>query len=419
MGTAEPLSYRRPATRPRGPRRRLAGVVLLAILLAIVSAGALARASGTPDVALQRTVGSVARLPGERFEPAWPGEGQAAIAVEGLGSLGHSGGQEPLPIASVAKVMTAYVVLQEHPLKEGAEGFRIRITEDDVEDLGERAGLNQSVVEVQAGEVLSERQALEALLLPSANNVAALLAIHEAGSIEAFVAEMNETAEELGMDHTRYTDPSGFEATTVSTAADQIKLARVAMDDRAFAEIVALPSAEIPVAGSVPNLNRLVGYDGYVGIKTGSDQAAGGCLLFARRIQVGGRTLTILGAVLDQRGDELVDAALDAADRLAGSVADAIGVRTVLPAGTRVLVASAADGSRVAGVTTKAVRSLGWPGMPVRMKLKPVPTGSSLEAHQRVATLLAGGAGGGSSPVVTREPLAEPSLSWRLLHPLS
>jgi D-alanyl-D-alanine carboxypeptidase len=122
--------------------------------------------------------------------------------------------------------MTAYLVLRDHRLEPGEEGFEIEISTADVEDLRQRVALNQSVVAVEAGEVLSERQAPEALLLPSANNVAALLAVHEAGSVEAFVAEMNEAVAELGMLKTHYTDPSGFEDTTVSTAADQVKLGR-------------------------------------------------------------------------------------------------------------------------------------------------------------------------------------------------
>jgi serine-type D-Ala-D-Ala carboxypeptidase (penicillin-binding protein 5/6) len=246
------------------------------------------------------------------------------VAVEGLGNLGTSGGDAPVPIASLAKVMTAYLVLRDDPLEPGQEGFEIEIGPADVEDLHRRLELNQSVVAVEAGEVLSERDALEALLLPSANNVAALLAIHEAGSVEAFVAEMNEVAAELGMRNTRYTDPSGFEDTTVSTAADQLKLGRVAMADPTFAEIVAMPSAWLPVAGEVANFNELVGHEGFVGIKTGSDQAAGGCLLFAKRIQIGGRTRTVFGAVLGQREGDLLQAALASSERLAASVAAAV-----------------------------------------------------------------------------------------------
>jgi D-alanyl-D-alanine carboxypeptidase (penicillin-binding protein 5/6) len=415
MSTVEPLTYRRPQP-PRRQPRRWPWLALLAVILLVAAALARAETKPPPDVALGRAAPRHVHLPGERFHPAWPAEGEAAVVVQGLGSLGASGDEEPVPIASVAKVMTAYLTLVEHPLAPGEEGFRIRVTPADVDDYHERVALDQSVVEVKAGEVLSERQALEALLLPSANNVAALLAVHQAGSIEAFAAQMNAAAAELGMESTHYTDPSGFEASTVSTAADQIKLARTAMADPTFAEIVAQPSARLPVVGEVPNYNELVGHEGFVGIKTGSDEAAGGCLLFAKEIEVGDRTLTVLGAVLGQRQGELVPAALASANSLAASVAGAVRVRTVLPAGTKVLVARGPDGTQVAGVTAKPVRQLGWSGMPVRVKLATTPPGSSLDRGQRLATLTAIGTSTVRVPVVSRGALAEPSLGWRLEH---
>lgn len=297
-------------------RRAVVAVFLLALALAWIRVGDVRPGPGDR---VERTPNN-----GKPFHLAWPSEGQAAVAVEGLGTLGASGSEMPVPIASLAKVMTAYLVLRDHPLEPGEEGFEIEIGTADVEDLHRRIELNQSVVAVEAGEVLSERQALEALLLPSANNVAALLAIHEAGSIEAFVGKMNEAATELGMQNTHYTDPSGFEDTTVSTASDQLKLGRAAMVDPTFAEIVAKPSTVLPVAGEVANFNELVGHEGYVGIKTGSHQAAGGCLLFAKRIDVGGRTLTVIGAVLGQREGDFIQAALASANSLAASVTTAV-----------------------------------------------------------------------------------------------
>jgi D-alanyl-D-alanine carboxypeptidase (penicillin-binding protein 5/6) len=296
-------------------RAAIAPVALLVLAVAVIGIAAVKpgtthRAGRVPD-----TDGSL--------QLAWPREGQAAVAVSGLGNLGSSGGGEPVPIASVAKVMTAYLVLREEPLEPGEEGFTMEVTEADVEDFRRRVDSNQSVVAVEAGEVLSERQALEALMLPSANNVAVMLAVHEAGSVEAFLGEMNEAAAELGMGRTHYTDPSGLEDTTVSTAADQLKLGRAAMADPTFAEIVAMPSTVLPVVGAVANFNGLVGHEGFVGIKTGSDDAAGGCLLFARRIEVGGHSRTVLGAVLGQRDGDLIQAALDSAKALAESAAAA------------------------------------------------------------------------------------------------
>jgi D-alanyl-D-alanine carboxypeptidase (penicillin-binding protein 5/6) len=302
-------------------RAAIAAVALLALAAAVIriselQPGTTHRVGRVPDVDKPRRL-------------AWPREGQAAVAVEGFGTLGVHGGGQPAPIASVAKVMTAYLVLRDHPLEPGEEGFQIQVSNANVEDLHRRVSLDQSVVEVEAGEVLSERQALEALLLPSANNVAALLAVHEAGSVGAFVAEMNEAAAELGVRKTHYTDPSGWEDNTVSTAADQLKVGRAAMADPTFAEIVAMPSTVLPVTGEVSNFNSLVGHEGFVGIKTGSDEAAGGCLLFAKEIEVDGRTLTVLGAVLGQREGDLIQAALASAKSLGASVAVAVREKAV------------------------------------------------------------------------------------------
>ncbi|MFL5942105.1 MAG: D-alanyl-D-alanine carboxypeptidase family protein, partial [Gaiellaceae bacterium] len=188
--------------------------------------------------------------------------------------------QHAAPIASIAKVMTAYLVLRDHPLRPLEEGPTITLTYADVADTDRRRGQQESVVPIAAGERLTERQALEALLLPSANNIAAVLARWDAGSVDGFVARMNVAARTLGMTRTRYTDPSGYDDATVSTAADQVRIVDRAMRLPVFASVVATPSATLPVAGTVRNTNTLLGYDGFVGVKTGSDDAAGGCFAF-------------------------------------------------------------------------------------------------------------------------------------------
>jgi D-alanyl-D-alanine carboxypeptidase (penicillin-binding protein 5/6) len=338
------------------------------------------------------------------------------VAVEGVGSLGSTGGQKPVPIASVAKVMTAYLTLKKFPLAPGEEGFKVRISQAQVDEEHERVALDQSTVAVRAGETLSERQLLEALMLPSANNIAALLAVKASGSIEAFVAEMNATAKELGMSQTTYTDPSGFEETTVSTASDQVKLARVAMQDPTFAAIVAKPSTVLPLVGRVLNYNELVGHDGYIGIKTGSDSAAGGCLLFAKEMTVGGHTFTVLGAIFGQHQGELVSAALAAADELASSVADAVQTRVAIPKGTTVMRLENADGEVIPVKTGRALKEIGWPGMRTPVHLGVGPARRSADAHERWGTVMVRGTTVARAPAVTSESLGEPSLGWRLQH---
>ncbi len=252
----------------------------------------------------------------------WPAYGQAAFVLTGQSPIRSSPNQHAVPIASVAKVMTAYLVLRDHPLQPGQDGPMITLTEADVADTERRREQAESIVPVALGEQLTELQALQALLLPSANNIAAVLARWDAGSQARFVARMNAAARSLGMTHTRYTDPSGYDDATVSTAADQVRIVERAMRVPAFASIVATPSAALPVVGTVRNTNTLLGYDGFVGVKTGSDHAAGGCFAFRAVRRIDGRETAVTGVVLGQPGHDLIAAGLEAAaamvDRIAG-----------------------------------------------------------------------------------------------------
>jgi D-alanyl-D-alanine carboxypeptidase (penicillin-binding protein 5/6) len=251
---------------------------------------------------------------------AWPVYGQAAVQV-GESRVEASPNQHAAPIASVAKVMTAYLVLRDHPLRLGEDGPTITITDADVADTERRRRQQESVVSIAAGEQLTELQALQALLLPSANNIAAVLARWDAGSESRFVARMNATARSLGMTHTRYTDPSGYDDATVSTAADQLRIVGRAMRLAVFARIVATQSATLPVVGTVHNTNALLGHDGFVGVKTGSHRAAGGCFAFRAIRSVHGRRTTITGVVLGQPGGDKINAGLAAADALVAAIA--------------------------------------------------------------------------------------------------
>jgi D-alanyl-D-alanine carboxypeptidase (penicillin-binding protein 5/6) len=113
---------------------------------------------------------------------------------------------------------------------------------------------------------------------------------------------MNATARRLGMTGTSYTDPSGLDPSTVSTAADQVRLGMAAMRVPALAAIVAMPTAVVPVAGVVRNYNTLLGQDGIVGLKTGSTQAAGGCVVIAAWRRARGRDILIVAATFGQPG---------------------------------------------------------------------------------------------------------------------
>ena len=277
-------------------------------------------------VALAMTLGLLAYVRAEHpsVSPApsvdWPEQGQAAYTTSVVDELRRSGDPGPQPIASVAKLMTAHVVLELAPLEPGEEGRQFTVTAADVADTERRRAAGESVVPLAAGEHLTELEALQALLLPSANNVAMVLARQTAGSVAEFVDRMNDTADDLGMDDTEYTDPSGMDDGTVSTAADQVRLLDAAWADPVLAEVLGTASAEIPVAGTITTTDALLGQHGIVGGKTGSHDAAGGCFAFRAVVEVDGEPVTVTAVVLGQRDGPLVAAALGAADRLLAGV---------------------------------------------------------------------------------------------------
>ena len=252
--------------------------------------------------------------PGSGSAVSWPLQGQAALVL-GNGRPAASTGERPVPIASLAKVMTAYLTLKRYPLSDAQAGFTVTITAAEVQAYADDVSEGQSGVAVQSGEQLTERQLLEALLIPSGNNIAEILAAQVAGSEPRFVAEMNAEARMLGMTHTIYTDPSGFDSSTVSTAADQLLVFQQAMRFSVLRQIVSMASVTLPVAGTLTNTDPLIA-EGYAG-KTGSDSAAGACLAFFTHVTIGGHRQTAVGVVLGQGQGSDTSALLGAAGEAA------------------------------------------------------------------------------------------------------
>jgi D-alanyl-D-alanine carboxypeptidase (penicillin-binding protein 5/6) len=382
-----------------------------------------------PAPTVELTVPASTRIAGTAPAFPWPAVGQAAVDVVDVGRVGASG-MSPVaatgaphgavPIASVAKTMTAYVVLVGRPLQPGEEGPSLRVSAEQAAAFPAESARGESLVPVVAGATFTQRQALQALMLPSANNMARILAAWDAGSVAAFVAKMNATAAALGMDHTRYTDPSGLDAGTVSTAADQVILARRAMTLPVLAEIVAQSTATLPVAGPVANTNRLLGQDGVIGIKTGSTDEAGNCLMFAARATVAGRQVLIVGVVLGQRGGgtSVQRPVYQASRQLVRAVAAALGPHTVLRAGQPVAVVRGPLGTGTTLTTVDAVTVVGWPGMEVRFATDIPAVPARLRSgtlHGRVAVRV-GEAEPAATPLRSTEPLAPPNTWSRLTH---
>jgi D-alanyl-D-alanine carboxypeptidase (penicillin-binding protein 5/6) len=326
------------------------------------------------------------------------------------------------PTASVAKVMTAYVVLRDHPLQGGAGGPQIMVTPGDAAVYRADEASGQSVVLVQAGERLTERQALQAMLLPSGNNIATLLARWDAGGEPAFLVKMNALARVLGLTHTRYTSASGVRASTVSTASDQVRLAMRAVQVPALAQTVAMTQTTLPVAGRQYNGDTLLGKDGIIGIKPGATAEAGGCFVFAAREQLGGRSVLVVGAVLHQATGqppaEMAGSAFSATTTLLTSLRGLLLERRVLERGATLAWVTAPWADRVALRAAQPLSLLGWPGLRVHATAQLDNVHAPLHSGQHVGVvIIAAGDERQTVSLVPSRGLSKPSLAWRLTHP--
>ncbi|GGX17359.1 D-alanyl-D-alanine carboxypeptidase [Streptomyces chartreusis] len=387
-------------------------VILLAIVFAVVQS-----VRPLPAPTLELTAKDTFTFDGSKIDIPWPADGQAALDVDGIGTFGSSGDQKPVPIASVAKVMTAYLVLRDRPLKSGDKGPNIKI--DQLAEDQSNAG-QESTVNVTAGDEITQREALESILIASANNVARLLARWDAGSEKSFVAKMNAAAEDLGMTNTTYTDPSGLNDTTVSTAVDQVKLAKAAMKFPAFREVAAMMSYDDYKGTNHSNWNQLVGKNDVVGIKTGTTTSALGNLVFAAKKEVGGETRTIVGAVVRQPAggpeNTILSAALDGGDKLIRAAQGALESATILKKGDVVGYVDDGLGGRTAVVATKDVKAVGWSGLQVKLTFAPDEVPHTAKAGTQVGTLTVGDGSSGAVkiPVALRTELTEPGFTDKL-----
>jgi serine-type D-Ala-D-Ala carboxypeptidase (penicillin-binding protein 5/6) len=271
---------------------------LLIVLTALAGGGYIFYLCLQPFAGLQTaTTFHFSRSP-EPTSVDWPAYGESAIGATQFGVLATHGPQTPLPTASVIKVLTALAVLQKKPLATNEAGPLITITAEDVASYNSYIARNGSVVGVAAGEQLTESQALEALLLPSANNIAETLARWAFGSLDAYVTYANSYAKTLGMQHTTVTDPSGLSNATVSTPSDLILLGEAALDHPLLARIVNQVSATIPVQGAIYNVNNVLGQEGIVGIKTGNNDGDAGCFLVAAKQIIGVHIVTAIGVIM-------------------------------------------------------------------------------------------------------------------------
>lgn len=391
----------------------LKALLIVVFILLIVGMGIAQASRPYPAIAATPVSTSVV-LPGQ-FSVTFPVQGESAVGTVKFGVISASAVQTPVPIASVAKVMTAYLVLKAYPLKTGQDGPTLTMTVQDVTDYQNDLKDGDSVLKVTQGENLTEKQLLEGLLLPSGDNVATTLGRWVSGTDAAFVAQMNETAKSLGMTSTHYEDSSGVSPATTSNAVDQIKMAQAAMQDPTFREIVAMPQVTLPVAGTVYNVNGMLGKHGVVGIKTGSTLAAGGCFISATPVGVGNEADYIIAAVLGQKTVQSLKSALDSNVNIIDQVRSEFKMYPLTQPATGFGQITSAWHAGSDLKATQPVQIFGYPGLKVSLSVKDLQATLPLSSGIKAATLkVQAGQEIQNVPLQSDQEIKAPGLLWRL-----
>jgi D-alanyl-D-alanine carboxypeptidase (penicillin-binding protein 5/6) len=359
-------------------------------------------------------INHVGSLTGSQPVLTWPAATETAIGGTGYGVLDVNGGQTKMPIASSAKLITALTVLSHYSLQLGDQGPTITFSSADEAIYNNYLAEDGSVVKVVSGEQMSEYQALCAMLLPSANNIADSLAIWAFGSLQNYTQQADLEIQGLALHNTVVgTDASGFAPATESTSHDLVQLGEDALNNPVLAQIVGLTQANLPVVGEVKNVNSLLGQDGIIGIKTGNTDQAGGVYIFAAKDSVGSYPLTVVGAI---EGAPTLEDALSQTKPLLDSAKDNFKVATVTSSGQVVGNYKTPWGEYVSILASRNLNALVWSGQTVTPAVSDSAVYAPQPAGTIVGTLNLPEANSGSVNLVLAQKLASPPWWWRIFH---
>ncbi|MBC7724501.1 MAG: D-alanyl-D-alanine carboxypeptidase [Burkholderiaceae bacterium] len=349
--------------------------------------------------------------------PAFPDFGASAIGAIGFdGVLAAGGSADPRPIASISKIVTALMVLEEHPLAAGEDGPSITFTSADVALYAKYAAVGGKVEPVTAGLTLTQREALEVVLVSSANNYAESMADWAFGSTSGFTSAADTWLTSQGLTQTRLVEPTGMSPLNVSSTADLVGIAKLALANETIAGIVRSSTADVPFIGAIENSNTILGIDGIDGIKTGTLDEAGSCLLFSADVAVGSATVTVVGVVLGAVDRTSVN---DAVRSLLDSAAAGFHEVSLTVEGEEFASYATEWDQRATAVAASATSVVVWSDTPVTEEVDALDVASGASGDPVGQVRFRIGDAVIEVPLVLSGEIGDPGVWWRLSHPLN
>ncbi|PIS07911.1 hypothetical protein COT78_00995 [Candidatus Berkelbacteria bacterium CG10_big_fil_rev_8_21_14_0_10_43_13] len=397
------------AARPNNLSTVVSVSVVIILVLAYLVTIAFTKASVSPTLTEINTTGYA------ETKIVWPAYGQAAVGAVGYGVLANSGEQVAHPIASIAKIVLALSVLEKKPLEAGQSGPSYQITSDDVQYYYDDLAVGGSLLPVNDGEVLTEYQMLQGLLIASGDNIATTLAVWAFGSMENYLAYANKMAADNGWSATHMADASGLSDQTVSSAVDLVKIGDKALSHSVLAEIVNQQQADLPIAGTVNNYNTILGKDGVIGIKTGNTPEAGGCLLFAVKNATDSDAPVMVGAILG--APSRLTVLRDTTNFIQSNASNFRNIN-VVKAGNVVGKYETAWGQSIKIIAKDDLNYYTVDNKKITPAITLDKINSSKSKNSEVGTVLVNINGQTkSTSAILNSDLTEPSYGWKLLHP--
>ncbi|MDJ0378646.1 hypothetical protein [Cryobacterium sp. PH31-L1] len=330
--------------------------------------------------------------------------------------LAVAGTAEALPMASIAKVVTALVVLDAKPIVAGETGPVVTLTAADFQSYLDYDKAGARSVTVFADEQWTELELLQALLLGSSNNHADTVARWAFGSVDAYVVAANVWLADNGLTGTAVVDATGLHDASAGTATDLAHLAGLAATDPIVSSMLASPASVLADRRGVQNTTSYLPEEGITGISRSYTDAAGVCFLFTAEVSDGASSFTFSGAFI---GEPTYDALTADLTALMTSARAGVGPLPVLAAGNAYATFESAWGDTAAAVVGVSRTRYAWQAATpdaATVELKDFATARTGANVGQVRLTVAGEKL--SAALKLDEGIADPGPGWRLLHPI-
>jgi D-alanyl-D-alanine carboxypeptidase (penicillin-binding protein 5/6) len=408
-------------------RRRVRGWVVALVVLAVivgVPASYVAWALNAPISAPRVSMEAPDVPPAAAAALTLPTEGASAISISGAeayfgaaptGISTASGSDDPLPIGSISKLITALVILDAKPLGAEDPGPTLTFSEADNDLYDKYYVMGATIAAMPTGSSMSQRDALATMLIPSASNYAEAVSNWAFGSQGAFVGAARRWLANHGLVGTTMVEPTGISPRNRSTKADLLAIGALAAAHPVIAQIVATTSMSLPGPGPIYNTNDLLGQSGITGLKTGNLGEGSYNLLYTASLDAGAAgPIAVAGVMLGGFSHATVNADVLA---LLSSIRAGFHDVALSTAGQQIGTYATPWGSSASIVIARAASVYTWSDTPITVALE-TRTPSSYEDGAVVGTITwTAGPKTASADVVIEGAIEPPTDWWRLTHP--